>query len=165
MIVVRKTSGDVSGSMGAHGSDIRIIQSLVQEISTIVNVLAERANTTERHLQLLRTATDHLWLAPDEALAAQQMLRPRAERQLEDILSLRRKALALQVALQEEKDTTNIDNDIRLSLLEELWDENDVDNAYFSDAELAMSMREAKSKFDLEMFRKWKRIKKKLAKE
>jgi len=56
-------------------------------------------------------------------------------------------------------------NDVRISVIEQIWEDNYRSDVNFSEDELSMGMRDAKAKYDIEMFRKWKRAKKRIQKE
>ena len=155
---VRKTSGDVTGESGGRDSLIEVIQTLVQEAGQIGSVLQERSALLERHMELLRRANDHLWLDPDEANAAQQLLLPKAELFFAAVEQAREDAALLEEVLIAGGDASN---DVRLSVIELLWDNERDLKVTFSEDALAMSMREAKAKYDSETFRQWKRSRKK----
>lgn len=158
LAVVRKTSGDVTGMTGALESDLSVLRDLVSEITEIKSILQDRCMAMHRHIEILRRATDHLWLSPDEAMAAQQVLEPKAETRLQEIERALMDAQCLELVLKEE---SRVENELRLSVMEMLWEEGQETDVKFSDNELNMGMREAKAKFDLETFRKWKRARKK----
>ncbi|CAB9501051.1 ATPase RavA [Seminavis robusta] len=160
LAAVRKTSGDVTGESGGRATDVEVIQSLALEASRIGAILQQRSADLARHAELLRRAQDHLWLDPDEATAAKQLLLPRAEAFLQANDQALEDALCLERALSG-KDETLLTDDVRLSIIDELWNDEGEAPLSFSKEALAMTMREAKSKYDIETFRKWKRARKK----
>jgi hypothetical protein len=155
---VRKTSGDVSGASGGRGADVALIESLRMEVSRIVIILKQRQADLARHMELLGRSNDHLWLDPDEAQAAQQLLLPRAKAVSGEVDRALSDACALEMSLSEVPSAPS--NDLRLSVIERLWDEESSSDVEFTDEELNIGMKEAKGKFDLETFRKWKRARK-----
>lgn len=155
---VRKTSGDVTGSMGAFDSDIAGIRALVKEVSSVASILLERSTTMQRHMELLRRSTAHLWLSADEGRAAQQILLPKAASFLLEIDRALVDACRLEAVL---RDGNLVENEVRVDIMEMLWNEGQETEIDFSDDELDISMREAKAKYDIETFRKWKRARKK----
>jgi len=56
-------------------------------------------------------------------------------------------------------------DEIRPDVVHELWEEGYAGESPFTDAELAISMKEAKAKYDSDTFRKWKRAKRKADQE
>ena len=58
-------------------------------------------------------------------------------------------------------DTSAPPNELRLDVIESLWNDDTDTERPFTDDELEISVREAKAKYDLETFRRWKRAKKK----
>ena len=56
---------------------------------------------------------------------------------------------------------SSFSDNVRLSVIDQLWEAGYAPEVVFSDMEMGMSMKEAKAKYDLETFRKWKRAKKK----
>ena len=55
-------------------------------------------------------------------------------------------------------------NELRLSVIQDLWKEGYTSEITFTDEEMNIGMKEAKNKYDLETFRKWKRAKKRAEK-
>jgi len=157
--VVRKTSGDINGEAGARKEDVDAIQSLSEEANRIAFLLQQRSDALERHAELLRRSRDHLWLDPDEAQAAHQLLLPRAMAYIREVDQALSDARALMLALSSRGD---ISNDDRLLALDLLWDDNGSQELTFSEDAMALSMKEAKTKYDTETFRKWKRARKKV---
>lgn len=159
LLVVRKTAGDVTGASGARSEDVATISSLRTETSNIAKILQERSSNLARHMELLRRSMDHLWLDPDEARAVQQQLLPIAEAVSTEVSRTLEDACALDAALRD--DLTSPGNDVRLSVIEMLWDDFEVLDVSFTENQLSIGMKEAKAKYDADTFRKWKRERKK----
>ena len=158
---VRKTSGHVTGELGAREADLAVIQSLRAETSRISGILRERAAILARHQELLQRAMDHIWLDHDECRAAQQLLQPKAEYASKQTNQSLEDAVALELVLSGDC----ISPGVRVGVLEELWEEGAGQEVSFSFDELNIGMKEAKKKYDTETFRKWKRARKKATKE
>jgi MoxR-like ATPase len=158
ILAVGTTLGDVTGKSGGREADVIRIRSLEQEAQRLGDILQDRSSDLARHSELLRRAKDHLWLDPDEAEAAQQLLLPRAHAFHKECNRALEDARALQSALSPLE--TSLSNDLHLAVIEDLWTEEE-DGVSFSEAALSISMKEAKAKYDLETFRKWKRARKK----
>lgn len=162
--VVRKTSGDVSGSSGGRDTDITVIKALREEALQIASQLQQQTRSLLRHIELLQRSQDHLWIDPNEARAAQQLLIPKAESILLESNRVLARALSLAAALKE-KHLVVVSNEVRLSVIEQLWNDDEAGTSVgFSDDELAVGMKEAKARYDAETFRKWKRARKKASK-
>ena len=160
MDTIKRTSGDLTGQSGARHSDVIILHGIVQEAENLLSVLKSRLETLKYHLDSLSRAKDHLWLSPDEGLAAQQILTPKAESYLQEIDRIYSDTLALKLILSPAGGDL-IDDELRHSVLEKLWDEKLNDGIMtFTDEELNMDMRDAKASFDLQTFQKWKRTRK-----
>jgi MoxR-like ATPase len=155
---VRKTAGDVLGSSGARAADVAFIESLRTEAANLASILRQRSTALARHMELLQRSMDHLWLDPDEARAAQQILFPKAEAFSLEVDRALADACALELALGDSSSSPS--NDLRVSVLELLWDEGAPERTFTSE-EMNMGMREAKSIYDLDTFRMWKRARKK----
>ena len=153
---VRKTGGDVTGASGGRASEIAVINSIHDEVSLISAALKKRADALSRHIELTKRAMDHLWLEKDEALSMQQLLLPKAEIISNDLLQALADSRSLEAALE----ASTISDDLRLSVIEELWGDQ-LPEVTFTDDELSIGMKEAKGKYDIETFRKWKRARKK----
>ena len=106
---------------------------------------------------------DHLWIDPDEARAAQQLLLPKAKVASKEVNRALAHALALKLALSDGS-SASPSNDVCLSVIELLWDEDDSDSVEFTNEELSLGMKEAKAKYDADTFRRWKRARKKTKK-
>ncbi|CAJ1931942.1 unnamed protein product [Cylindrotheca closterium] len=159
---IRKTSGDISGDYGAREADLTVIEDLRKEIEKIVALLQWHHKDLLRHIQLLQDSSSFLWIDPEELMSAKQLMLPRAEALSVQVEKVLIDAVSLQLSI------TNEPNDIspehRLSVIEELWDEEAAQRIQFTKEELDLDMREAKAKYDLETFRSWKRAKKKAQK-
>jgi len=156
LTVIRRTSGDVTGRNGAREADVILIQSLLLETSRITDILCQRQADLFRHMELLRKSEEFLWLDPDEAKAMKQSLLPPVQAITVELNITLTNARALEISLSELPAAPS--NDLRLSVIEQLWEERSM--LSFTDDELNMGMKEAKSRFDIEIFRKWKRAKK-----
>jgi MoxR-like ATPase len=158
---VQKTTGDVTGASGGRVADIEVIRRLRVEVSRIASLLQQRADLLARHMELLRRSKFHLWLDPDEAQAAQTLLLPKAEKTLRDVIRALSDAHTLELALGADSSISPDDN-TRLSVVELLWDDDDFESEVsFTESELNIGMREAKAKYDVDIFRAWKRARKK----
>jgi hypothetical protein len=140
------------------------------EVSQVIVSLQKHAESLARHIELLRRSMDHLWHGPDEALASQQLLILPAEKALCETDRLLSNAHGLEISLMPDDSIVNtgvstslLSHDIRLSVIEQLWDDDDMvgEMLKFTENELNISMREAKAKYDVDTFRKWKRERKK----
>lgn len=160
LMVVRNTNGDVTGESGARESDMTVISSICAEISTLVNILQRETEKLSRHIELAGRSEIHLWLHEDEANAAQQILIPKATNALKKATRVLANARSLGFALGDGSSFT-LQDEIRLSVIEELWDDQEVNGESFSLDELNIGMREAKAKYDVDTFRRWKRERKK----
>lgn len=161
-LAVRKTAGDVTGVAGARDADLTVIRSLKTESERIADVLEQESRCLDRHMELLRRSTEHLWLNPDEAQAAQRQLLPKAETVSIGIHRTLADALALERVLS---DSATVSDDERVSVIDALWVEGEHVLGSFSDEEMELTMREAKAKYDIDIFRAWKRARKKLNKQ
>ena len=101
---------------------------------------------------------------PDENKAMKQLLVPSTGLLLENMNGLLKDAKALEMSISDEAPNTLISNELRYSVVEALWEEGMMAGVVFTDDELDMGMKEAKAKYDLETFRKWKRARKKAQK-
>jgi MoxR-like ATPase len=156
--VVRRTSGDVSGQGGARSDDLVVLQSLLEELKSIQGILEQKVNSLARHMELVRQAGDSLWLDRDDAIAMHQLLLPKATSVLAELRRATLNALTLEAALS----PLAVPDDLRLDTILALWEEGDGGEVcFFTEEEISLSMREAKSKYDPETFRRWKRTKKK----
>ena len=161
MAAVRKTTGDVTGAAGARDEDVAAIAAFRHEACRLADLLQRRSDDIARHTELLHRAMQHIWLDPDEARAAQQLLLPKAQAVAEGVSEALADARALSLCLDGAHDAAP-GNDIRLSVLEMLWEE-EVQEVQFTEEDLKMGMKEAKAKYDADTFRSWKRARKKAA--
>ncbi|KAL3920267.1 MAG: hypothetical protein SGILL_003347 [Bacillariaceae sp.] len=160
--VLRKTNGQIDDSQGAQSQIISIMDGLREETDSILAIIQEQHALLARHLELVRS-DDFTWVDPDDVKAMQQLLLPKGELLWPEILSLHEDARALSLAIS--KDPSAPPNDLRLEVIESLWSDDDESERQFTNTELIISMREAKVKYDLETFRRWKRAKKKADRE
>jgi MoxR-like ATPase len=158
---VRRTAGDVIGVNGGRSADIRVIQELHIEVIQLSNVLKSKSDVLSRHMELLNRCDSHLWMDMDEALSMKQLLLPKATAVANNLRSILTDARSLELAL----DAKRVEDPIRLSVIEGLGWESEEFTITFSNDELGLSMREAKSKYSPDIFRKWKRARKKLNNE
>ena len=159
MTAVRKTSGDVTGEQGGREMDVEVIKSLRIETSRIATILQQRHAEIARHIELLRHSEDYLWIERNEAQAMKQLLLPRAETVSVEVRRALADACALEMSLTDSPEAPS--NDLRLAVIAQLWEKGYSPDSSFSEDELSIGMREAKAKYDLETFRKWKRARKK----
>ena len=157
---IRATGGDVTGNSGARKEDVATIAALRDEVSRISTSIQTLLDALARHSELLDV--DHVWLSPDESKAAQQLLKPKAQKSMDTIEEVLANARALELALSDVVEA--VDDDVRLAVIEGLWEAGG-NEIKFSDEELEMSTREAKQNFDDVTFRAWRRAKKKMKKK
>jgi len=162
LTAVRKTAGDISGDRGAREVDVAFIEALRKETEKIVALLQRHHKDLERHIQLLRDESSFLWIDPEELISAKQLMLPRAEALSVEVEKVLVDAASLQLSIS--NGPNDMSAEYRLSVIEELWDEEAVQQIQFTAEEMELDMREAKAKYDLETFRKWKRAKKKAQK-
>ena len=156
--VARKTSGDVTGKSGARKSEVDVIHSLRDEIAGIFSILKNHHFDLSRHIELIDNASDFLWLDPNESKSAKQLLRPRAEKALNEVARALTDCRSLEICLEESDQAPP--NEQRHAVIQNLWEEGYAPEVSFTVEELSIGMKEAKKKYDLETFRKWKRAKK-----
>ena len=155
---LRKTSGDVTGKLGMN-EYIKKISYLRRELSRIIDLLKDLSDISRRNIELLSHADDFLWLDPDNARSAQQILLPRAEKFSTEVMAMLVDATCFELCLSDTSDIAPED-EMRSSVLENLWADGITPDITFTPEEFAMGMKEAKQKYDLETFRKWKRERK-----
>ena len=155
---LRKTNGCLEKSLGAKPGDINALNALREESENIATIAMQRLDALARHMELVRRSEDFTWIEPDDAGAIQQLLLPRAELVWSELKKVAEDAKALCMAISLEG---VISDERRIDIIEELWEEGSTSARDFTDDELDITMREAKSKYDLETFRRWKRAKKK----
>ena len=151
--MVKKTSGDVTGEAGARQADLDSISSILNELGKIEKLLQQNKNDLERHIQLLDALPNHLWLPQDDAQSAKQHLTPLANDSLSAVSQILSDTISLKLALSSEE----IDNDVRVSVIETLWP---VSDATFTEEELQMSLKEAKRQYKGDELRRWKAARK-----
>jgi len=155
--LVRTTGGDVIGTAGGRATDVASIQALRIEAVQVCERFQNLSNKLARHEELLQNM-NHLWLHPDEARAAQQLLVSKSKMVSMQVTNILTQAKCLEVALSSSSDVlASPPNEMRLSVLEQLWGSGGDDIPNFTESELLMGMKEAKAKFDSETFRRWKR--------
>jgi MoxR-like ATPase len=155
LVLVKKTSGDVTGESGARGQDLDAIKSVKKEITQIRDLLETHSQKVERHIALLENLPQHLWISQDSAYSAKQYLAPLALAAAEEVDKVLIEAASLFNTL-----TDVIANDVRSPLIESLQEEGgDIES--FTEDELALSLKEAKRKYDGDALRKWKSARRK----
>jgi len=107
---------------------------------------------------LLRS-DDFTWVVPDDVKAMQQLLLPRGESLWPEISKLSRDAHALVLAISTNPDAPS--NELRLDVIESIYDDGGRSDPEFTEEDLSISMKEAKAKFDSETLKKWKKARKK----
>jgi hypothetical protein len=160
---LRRTSGDVTGNAGGRPEDIKALQALKSECHRLAVVLQRNLDSLARHIHLVRTSDTFLWLDPEDATAMRQLLLPRAESLSQDMAKALEDTYALELSLSSSSEVPA--DEIRPDVVQELWEEGYAGESPFTDAELAISMKEAKAKYDSDTFRKWKRAKRKADQE
>ena len=165
-LLIRKTAGDVSGKSGARELDVAAISNVRKEVKNLGRILTDQMEKIARHQYLLQEAKEHLWLEESLVRSAQQLWVPKIESTLSKVQEALNNAHALDLVLTSNDDQEGFpSDDIRLSVLEQLWEEEQSsEEVYFTDEELLMGMKEAKSKYDGDTFRGWKRARKKAKK-
>ncbi len=158
---LRKTNGSIDDSLGAKPGDIVALNTLREESENIATIAMQRLDALARHVELVKRSDDFIWIEPDDASAIQQLLLPRAELVWPQMQRVAEDAKSLVMAISLES-KVSIEN--RVDVIELLWEEGSTSARDFTEDELEISMREAKSKYDLETFRRWKRAKKKASK-
>ncbi|KAG7370821.1 phospholipid-translocating P-type ATPase, flippase [Nitzschia inconspicua] len=155
---LRRTGGELNSSRGAKPEDVSIIAELREEAYRIATIIQEHADRLARHLELLRS-DDFTWVDPDDVNAIKQLLLPRGELLWPKIKTLSMDAYAVALAISEGPNSPVAE--LREDVIELLWSEDTESEREFTEMELAASMKEAKAKYDLDTFRRWKRAKKK----
>ena len=85
---------------------------------------------------------------------------PRAEAYLDAVSQTLNDARCLEMTLSQD---THLADENRLSVIERLWVEDTDQVIEFPADALAMGMKEARAKYDVDTFRQWKRARKKIA--
>ena len=158
--VLRKTNGCIDDKVGAKPGDIAALNVFREESERIATIASQKLDALARHMELVRTSEDFTWIEPDDASAIQQLLLPRAELLWPQMKKVAEDAKALRMAISPENSLV-LSNELRGDVIELLWEDGSTSERDFTEDELQISMREAKSKYDLETFRRWKRAKKK----
>lgn len=161
--VLRRTSGDVNGDAGARDNEIASIASLKRELDQISEVWKSQQTDLLRHMELLDESDSYLWCDPNEVKSLCQSLLPKARKALDEVDRGLLDCQSFLYSLQTENDL--LSNDQRVEVIEALWEEGYSPNAAFSEEEMTLDMREAKKRYDIDTFRKWKRAKKKTEKQ
>jgi MoxR-like ATPase len=158
--VLRKTNGCIESTVGAKPGDIAALNDLREESERIAMIASQKVDALARHMELVRRSEDFTWIEPDDASAIQQFLLPRAELLWPQMKKVAEDAKALGMAISSENSLA-LSNELRGDVIELLWEDGSTSVRDFTEEELQISIREAKSKYDLETFRRWKRAKKK----
>ncbi|EJK63279.1 hypothetical protein THAOC_16074, partial [Thalassiosira oceanica] len=156
MELVKSTSGDVSGDRGARKPELEAISSIHNELRQLKLLLQDHVSALIRHVSLVKSLGDHLWIGNDEASSAKQHLLPIANESLLSAKDTFRDIISIQVSLSD-----TIEDEVRLSALESITD-IDSSEMRFSDREMALSLKEAKKQFKGETLKQWKRARKEL---
>ena len=155
---LRKTSGKIDTSTGARMEDVAVIDSLRDECNQIAMIIQQQQNGLARHLELVRS-DDFTWVDPDDAYAMRQLLLPRGELLMEEISQLSQDAQALAMAISS-TNPMDLRDDLRIDVIEMIWENDASVDQEFSYEELQLSLKEAKSKYDGDTLRRWKRARK-----
>jgi len=164
---LRKTNGCIDGTLGGKPADVAALGSLKKESKNIAAIAKRRLDALARHIELVRRSGDFTWIEPDDASAIRQLLLPRAELLWPEMKRVAEDSEALSMALsapEDGRDSWRLPNEVRGDVVEMLWEDGSTSVRDFTEDELRISMREAKAKYDLETFRRWKRTKKKAEK-
>ena len=155
--MVKKTMGDITGEAGARKSDLEAIYSIRKEMEEIEKLMQQHSDELERHIKLLHSLPDHLWIGHDEAHAAKQHLLPLAKEASVAVNQALADTISLKIAISSDI----IDNDLRSSVIEMLTNQ-DNDDITFTEEELQMSLKEAKRQYKGDHLRNWKNARKEL---
>jgi MoxR-like ATPase len=156
---LRKTTGKIDTSTGARMEDVAVIDSLRQECNRIAMIIQQQQNGLARHLELVKS-DDFTWVDPDDASAMRQLLLPRAELLMREVMQLSEDAQALAMAISSTTNPEALRDDLRIDVIEMIWDNDASADEEFSYDELQLSLKEAKSKYDSDTLRRWKRARK-----
>lgn len=161
LTVVQRTAGDVTGDGGARPADLELLTSLRLELKSVQDIILTATHQLARHMTLIEhSAESSVWLDPGDAQAMRQLMLPKAE----SIMGQLRQSVLDVLALDQAIDPQEfLDSSIMLDVIRNIWEDGLKEESYFTEEDLSLSMREAKTKFDLDTFRRWKRIKKKTA--
>lgn len=144
---------------GVAEEDFELLRSLRNESEKIVNILQQQLNNLARHTSLMHEVKDNIWLDVDDTQAVEQLLLPRAESLWADVLQTTEDAYALSASISQQEFSPP--RAVREEVIDNLWEKRRYERE-FSEVELSIPMKEAKSKYDLDTFRRWKRAKKKM---
>jgi len=136
------------------------VKAIRSEVENIAKIASDEMRQIMRHEHLLSEALDgHLWLSPEVCRSAYQLWSPTAESALLGTKEVLSNALSLKLALSPNTEVVP-ENDIRLQVITDLWEDAEPVQVSFSENELQMGMKEAKVKYDSDTFRAWKRARK-----
>ena len=158
--ILRKTNGCIDGSSGGKPEDLTALDVLREESERIAKIAQQKLDALARHMELVRRSDDSTWIEPDDASAIQQLLLPRAEMVWPQMKKVAEDATALWMAVSP-RSSCSLLNELREDVIDMLWEDGSTLARDFTEDELEISSKEAKSKYDLETFRRWKRAKKK----
>lgn len=154
--LVKKTSGDINGDNGARTVDVDAIKFIKNEIEQIQTLLAAQSDKVDRHIALVDSLSEHIWISEDSAYSAKQFLAPLASAAAEKINFVRMEASLLQLSL-----TNFVEDDLRSSILELVETDENV-ASIFTEDELSINLKEAKRRYDGDTLRKWKSARRKV---
>ena len=154
--LVKSTSGDVSGARGARKPELEAIASINYELQQLKLLLQDHVSALTRHISLVKSLGDHLWIGNEEASSAEQHLLPIASESLFSAKDTLKDIVSIQLGLSDK-----VEDEVRLSVLESITD-IDSSETSFSDEEMAFSLKEAKKQFKGETLKQWKRARKEL---
>ena len=154
--LVKSTSGDVSGAQGARKPELEAIASINYELQQLKLLLQDHVSALTRHISLVKSLGDHLWIGNEEASSAEQHLLPIASESLFSAKDTLKDIVSIQLGLSDK-----VEDEVRLSVLESITD-IDSSETSFSDEEMAFSLKEAKKQFKGETLKQWKRARKEL---
>ena len=160
LITLKKTNGYIDDSFGVKQNEISTLEALREESKRIATIAVQRLDALARHMELVRRSDEFIWIQPDDASAMKQLLLPQAELLWPQVKQVAEDAKALEMAISTENSLT-LSNDHRADIIELLWEDGASSIRDFTEDELQLSRREAKSKYDSETLRAWKKAKKK----
>lgn len=159
---LRKTGGDATGLNGGNRKYIAELATVSKEVTKTQNVILLRLEALAHHRKCLEVAEKHLWVSHDEALAFKQLLLPKAQHTSTALAELLRRTSMLLVSLSGENSVVPIKDEVRVTVMEQLWDDaiEPFPSIPFTTEELSMTSKEAKRRLSEDDFRRWKRGKK-----